>query len=214
VCVEPEQVSAEQTVALAYSWQAPFPSQRPFGPQVDGSAAVHCAAIVGATPAGTGEQVPGLAASAQDMQVPVHALAQHTPWAQMPELHSPADAHVFPIGFLVQSLLMQKYDVAQSVSDEQLVLQTFAATSHSYSLHDEVVAAAQVPVPVQARGAEYVVPVQLASAHTVPPTYLRQAPLPSQVPSLPQVEAPPSTHCEAGVGIWPDGTFAQVPALP
>jgi hypothetical protein len=59
-----------------------------------------------------------------------------------------------------------------------------------------------------------VVPLHVAPAQTVPPTYLRQAPLPSQVPSLPQLVAPPSTHWVAGVGIWPAGTLAQVPALP
>jgi hypothetical protein len=35
-----------------------------------------------------------------------------------------------------------------------------------------------------------------------------------QVPSFPQLLAPPSVHCVAGVGTWPDGTFAQVPTLP
>jgi hypothetical protein len=43
---------------------------------------------------------------------------------------------------------------------------------------------------------------------------LRQAPFPSQVPSFPQFAAPPSVHCVEGVGVWPAGTFAQVPTLP
>jgi hypothetical protein len=131
-----------------------LPSQRPFVPQVDGSVAGHCAATVGATPAGICEQVPRLPASEQDIQVPLQALAQHTPCWQKPELHSAAEAQAFPCGFFVQRLLMQKFDVAQSVSAVQVVLQTLLAVSHWYAPHDEVVAAEQVPVPVQVRGAE------------------------------------------------------------
>jgi hypothetical protein len=43
---------------------------------------------------------------------------------------------------------------------------------------------------------------------------LRQAPLPSQVPSFPQLAAPAPMHCEGGVGTCPAGTFVQVPGLP
>jgi hypothetical protein len=123
-------------------------------PHVEGLVVAHCAATVGATPAGICEQVPRLPVSEQDMQVPVQALAQHTPCWQNPELHSPAAAQVFPSGFLVQRLLMQKYEVAQSASAVQVVLHTMLVVSHWYSLHDEVVAAEHVPVPVQVRGAE------------------------------------------------------------
>jgi hypothetical protein len=42
---------------------------------------------------------------------------------------------------------------------------------------------------------------------------LRQAPLPLQVPSAPQVEAAAIVHWVAGVGAWPAGIGEQVPAL-
>jgi hypothetical protein len=46
----------------------------------------------------------------------------------------------------------------------------------------------------------------------VPLTYRRQAPLPSQVPSLPQVAAPASVHWFSGS--CPAGTVEQVPPVP
>ena len=75
-------------------------------------------------------------------------------------------------------------------------------------------AGAQVPVPVQVRGVVKVVPEQEAAVQTVPLTYCRQAPLPSQVPSVPQPAAPSSVHWLAGVGASPAGKLAQVPAVP
>jgi hypothetical protein len=47
---------------------------------------------------------------------------------------------------------------------------------------------------------------------TVPLTYLRQPPLPSQVPSVPQVEAALCAHCPPSA--LPAGTLVHVPALP
>ncbi len=96
--------------------------------------------------------MPALPVSAHDWQVPVQALAQQTPCAQKPESHSDAAAQVVPMGFFVQSLPMQKYDEAQSASVAQPVLQAPPAVSHPYSSQEDVVAGAQVPVPVQVRG--------------------------------------------------------------
>jgi len=59
-----------------------------------------------------------------------------------------------------------------------------------------------------------VVPEQEAAVQTVPLTYWRQAPLPSQVPSVPQLAAPSSVHWLSGVGACPAGKLVQVPALP
>jgi hypothetical protein len=54
--------------------------------------------------------------------------------------------------------------------------------------------------------------VQLAATQMVPFAYRRQPPLPSQVPSVPQVAAPLSVHWLSGSA--PTGTKVQVPALP
>jgi hypothetical protein len=54
------------------------------------------------------------------------------------------------------------------------------------------VAAWQVPLPSQVRPEVNVVPLdgQEGAAQEVPPAYSRQAPLPSQKPSVPQVVFP------------------------
>jgi hypothetical protein len=54
--------------------------------------------------------------------------------------------------------------------------------------------------------------VQAAAAHCVPLTYDRQPPLPSHVPSVPQLAAPWSLHWFSGS--WPAGTVEQVPPVP
>jgi hypothetical protein len=77
-------------------------------PQVVAPASAHWVATAGAWPAGMDEQVPLLAVSAHDWQVPVQALAQQTPWAQNPELQSVAPVQTAPIGFFEQALPMQK----------------------------------------------------------------------------------------------------------
>jgi hypothetical protein len=70
----------------------------------------------------------------------------------------------------------------------------------------------QVPVPLQVRAGVNVDPVQLAATHVVPLAYRRQPPPPSQVPSVPHVEAPESLHCPSGS--CPAATSVHVPAVP
>jgi hypothetical protein len=77
----------------------------------------------GSWPAATDEQVPGVAASAHDRQVPVQAVPQQTPCSQNVELHSAAAAQVAPIGFLPQLPVMQVFGVVQSAVDPQVVRQ-------------------------------------------------------------------------------------------
>jgi hypothetical protein len=72
--------------------------------------------------------------------------------------------------------------------------------------------AMQVPTPSQVDASRRVEPVQLPAAQTVPWAYLRQAPAPSHIPSLPQLVAPSSAHSLAGS--VPAGTGEQVPTLP
>ena len=65
--------------------------------------------------------------------------------------------------------------------------------------HDDAVVVWQVPVPLQVRAGVNVDPEQLCATQIVPLAYSRQAPPPSQAPSVPQVEAPLSAH-------WPRGS--------
>jgi hypothetical protein len=69
-----------------------------------------------------------------------------------------------------------------------------------------------VPVPLHVRAGEKVEPVHDAATHTVPVAYRRQPPVPSHIPSVPQLAAPLSMHWFSGS--CPTATKAQVPALP
>lgn len=73
--------------------------------------------------------------------------------------------------------------------------------------------ATQVPVPLHADAARATPLVQLAPAHTVAAPYLRQAPVPLQVPSLPQLVGPWSLHWFFGSAA-PAATGTQRPAEP
>jgi hypothetical protein len=54
--------------------------------------------------------------------------------------------------------------------------------------------------------------VQVVGPHVVPAAYLSHAPAPSQLPFVPQLEAPMSAHWPNGS--CPTGTGEQVPSLP
>ena len=55
--------------------------------------------------------------------MPVQAPLQQTPWAQMPELHSPLPAHAAPSGFRPQLPPLQTLGDAQSALVVQVVRQ-------------------------------------------------------------------------------------------
>ena len=76
-------------------------------------------------------QVPALAVIAHDWQVPLHELAQQTPCAQMPELHSSAVVQPTPSPFLEQVLPLQTLGGAQSALVWHVVLQTLALASQT-----------------------------------------------------------------------------------
>jgi hypothetical protein len=130
--------------------------------------------------------VPTDPASAHDWQVPAHAVAQQTPWAQTFDSHSPAAAHAAPSGFVVQLPPMQVNGATQSLLAVHVVRQ--APAPQAYGLHIDVVAAWQAPVPLHARALVSVEPVHIALPHDVPSAYSRQPPVPLHDPSVPQVD--------------------------
>jgi len=71
---------------------------------------------------------------------------------------------------------------------------------------------AQLPAPSQRPAVICVDPVQVGDEHAVPLTYFRHPPLPSHVPSAPQVAAPLSAHWPSGSA--PAGTGLHTPSLP
>lgn len=139
----------------------------PSRPQVEALLAAHWVVGLGAWPRGTGVQVPALLVSAHDMQVPVQAVLQQTPWAQKFDAQAEPTVQGAPGGSLPQLLLVQEFGDTQSVFEEQVVLQE--VVPHSNGSHMTVVAARQVPAPSQVWACVSVDPVHEAPApHKVP----------------------------------------------
>jgi len=176
--------------------------------QLDAPRSAHW--FSGSWPPGTLPQVPTDPAIAHDWQVPPHAVAQQTPWAQNPDRHSPLAPHATPVAFLAQLPPMQVKGATQSVSTVHVVRQT--AAPQLYGSHIDIVAAWQVPVPLQDRDDVSVELVHVAAPHCVPAVYSRQPPEPLQKPSVPQLFMPWSAHWFSGS--VPVGTLAHVPSDP
>jgi hypothetical protein len=121
VTVEPVHVAATQVVPATYRRQPPAPSHVPSAPHVATPASVHW--FSGSWPLGTFTQVPAVPAIAHERQLPVQVPMQHTPWAQLPELHSPSPAHAAPSGFRPQLPVLQTLGEAQSALVVQVVRQ-------------------------------------------------------------------------------------------
>ena len=138
-------------------------------------------------------QVPSVPDRAHDRQVPVHAPAQQIPCSQKPELHSLAAAQVAMIGFLPQLPLMQVLGALQSPLPVHDVRQA-PFVPHRYGSQVLGVPARQLPVPLHVRTGVNVTPEHVDAAHIVPAAYSRQPPVPSHVPSVPQLGAPLSVH--------------------
>jgi hypothetical protein len=107
VSVEPVQLAAAHWVPAATCRHLPVPSQLPSLAQTFVVVA-HWLAGVGAAPAGTGAQVPVEPVRLHATQVPVQAVSQQTPLAQLPDVHSEPAPQVVPLDFFWQVLAMQK----------------------------------------------------------------------------------------------------------
>jgi hypothetical protein len=120
--------------------------------------------------------------------------------------------HDAPGGSLPQLLFMQMFGVAQSALVAQSMRHELLVAQRNGS-HIDVEAGRQRPEPSQVRAEVSVDPVQVAVAQVVPADHCRQAPLPSQNPSLPQVDLSEATHWLAGVGGIPAAIDVQVPIV-
>jgi hypothetical protein len=208
VNVVPEHVAAAHCVPALYRRQAPLPLHMPSVLQLDAPRSAHWPS--GSWPPGTLPQVPTVPVIAHDWQVPLHAVAQQTPWAQNPDRHSPLAPHPTPVDFFAQLPPMQVKGATQSVSTVHVV--RHAALLQLYGSHIDVVAAWQVPVPLHDRDDVSVELVQVAAPHWVPAAYCRQPPEPLQKPSVPQLFMPWSVHWFSGS--VPVGTLAHAPSDP
>ena len=127
---------------------------------------LHWVVGLGACPAGTGEQVPVVPASAQDMQVPVQAALQQTPCAQKLDTQDAAEVQGAPGGSLPQLPPVQTLGDTQSALVVQVALH--AAVPQTNGSHMAVVAFRQVPAPSQVRAGVSVDPVHEAAPQVVP----------------------------------------------
>jgi hypothetical protein len=216
VSVEPTQVPAAHCVPLAQKRHAPMPLHMPSSPHDVAAVAAHWLAGEGAVPLATLLHRPRLPAIAHDLHGVSHAWLQQYPCAQKLEAHSPAAVHAAPLGLSVQMLALQMLGATQSVAAVvQLVRQAPVVVSQVYFPHGLDVAAPQTPAPLQVRADKATVELEhIGAAHWVPLTCLRHAPAPSQLPSLPHVDAAAAGHCEATSGGAPGPIGEHVPTLP
>jgi hypothetical protein len=122
VNVDPEQLCATQIVPLAYSRQAPPPSQAPSVPQVEAPLSAHWPR--GSAPAGTSVHVPAVPVMPHDRQAPEQAVRQQVPCSQKPLEHSACAVQAAPLGRLPQLPPVQTLGATQSASAVQVTLET------------------------------------------------------------------------------------------
>jgi len=117
---------------------------------------------------------------------------QQTPSVQKPEAQSPSLLHTAPRGLGPQLPFTQRTPLTQSVLERQVTTQARVAGS-------------------QLNGAQIVAGPAL---QIVPAMCRRQPPLPSQVPSRPQVVTSDAGQTAGVRGEAPAGTSAQIPGEP
>jgi len=119
-------------------------------------------------PLGKGAQVPAVATSAHDRQVPVQAVRQHTPCEQKPLPHSVPSAQVAPGGLSPHEPFAHTAGGAQSASAAHAARQ--AAAPHRNGKHEPAAGVTQAPAPSQVEAGVKVAPPagQLAAPQGVP----------------------------------------------
>jgi hypothetical protein len=164
---------------------------------------------LGSGPTGTGEQVPALPAMLQALQALQEALPQQTPSVHIPLRQTALLLQLDPSGLrLVQMPLWQVVPATQSRSVAQMVRQ--AVGPHTKLPGQATGVWVQVPVPLQALTMLFE-PVQVVAPQLVPALVLRQAPVPSQVPSNPQGGVAGQSWCGSAL---PVATGWHDPAVP
>lgn len=139
-------------------------------------------------------------------------MSQHTPSTQCPERHWAAVVQAPPTGrsaWHVPSLVRHQPALTQSVFCAHAVAHE-VDVPHRYGLQDEVLPAAQAPLPLHVSPVS-VAPVQVVP-HAVPLLQSAHAPAPSQAPVCPQVVAAAAAQSPSGSA--PPPTGPQAPSLP
>jgi len=97
---------------------------------------------------GTFVQAPIVPDRAHDRHALAHAVAQQTPWAQLPDMHSAPAEQKAPFGFRPQELPVQTLPGEQFASIAQLPKHLLPL--HAYGTHESASGATQAPVALQA----------------------------------------------------------------
>jgi hypothetical protein len=140
---------------------------------------------------------------------------QQTPSTHALLAHSSLPKHTCPFGLGPQMLLpLQTFGAQHSAAPVHVTTQ--AAPRHFAGPHDFVAVAGALHMPCPSHVLANVC-VELAAplthvwaAHSVPAGHLRQAPAPSQKPSVPHVDGSVRAHCADA----PTGTGRHVPSEP
>jgi len=158
---------------------------------------------------------PADAVSAHDLQMPVHAVWQHTPCSQKPERHSFLLAQMAPFALRPQKPPVQTAGGRQSAFVVHEGLQAAGrVVPQRYGKQDIVPGVTQMPAPSQADSGVNRLEVvgQVAGKQGVPDAYRWQAPA-SHLPLVPQVDGSAVAHSPAG-SFDPVATFEHTPAVP
>jgi hypothetical protein len=171
--------------------------------------------MVSVLPAGTLAQLPRLVATLHAWQRLHELVLQQTPSTQkLPVRQSVVAVHGWPSRFWLPQRLVFGSQMAgdtQSRSRVQAARQAVLPLQ-TYGAHGIIVAGWQTPRPLQVRPLVWVTWLagHDAGAHDVPAPYRRQAPLPSQNPSVPQLGAPWSEQRDM-MSAEPAGMLLHVP---
>lgn len=138
-------------------------------------------------------------------------LLQQTPSAQCPEAHCPWFIQAAPFGLRPQLPATHLVLGAQSESEAQVTTQALVLLSQLKGEQMRDGPEVQFPAPSQARMPPIDAPLQVPAWQTVPSSYVRQPPLPSQVPSSPQDDAGLCGQTLATLGATPAATNEQTP---
>jgi hypothetical protein len=202
------QVAEPHTVAAGNFAQVPKPSHSPVVPQVVDARAGQTAS---ACPAGMGEQVPSRVGRPQERQSPVQAELQQYPSTQWVEAQSTSALQLAPFIFGPQVPATHLMPALQLASLTQLGEQAFVVGSQENGAQMRGAAITQAWVASHSKVAPTESPSHVPPWQGVPTTYLSQWPIPSQVPSCPQVDGSAIWHSAAERGRTVAGTAEHVP---
>src|SRR5258708_6304691 len=165
-------------------------------------------------PAAMGQQVPSWPTRLHDTQAPLQVDSQQTPSKQWPSSHSSSLVQAAPLGLGPQLPFTQACPGEQSALVVQAAAQAFLAWSQGNGTQSFRLPGTQRPVPLQTLIPVTAAPSQVPARQVVPAGYCRQAPLPLQVPSSPQVATSDFLQVSAARGLTPAGAKVQVPIIP